>query len=69
MCPIGLFALQDAFTSYPNESELQHPTTNKLAMIGIWTAHWKKERRALIRMTYLRHRPFTMDFFFLFVPP
>jgi len=63
MCPFGIFALRDAFTSYHNETKL-HPSTNKLALIGIWTAHWKKERRALIRMTYLRHRPFNMDYYF-----
>ena len=69
MYHVGLSAIPDSPTNYLNQSQLLPPPTNKLALIGIWTAHWKKERRALIRMTYLRHRPESIDYYFFICSP
>ena len=65
---VGLAAISASVTNFQNASELP-PTANKLALIGIWTAHWKKERRSLIRMTYLRNLPRTIDYYFFVCSP
>ena len=69
MCGVGLSAISDSFANFPNASALHPIAAKKLALIGIWTAHWKKERRALIRMTYLRNQPLTIDYYFFVCSP